>query len=319
MDWLGAEVDGPLVAVRAIHFAASATTTGILVFRAVVAEASSGSEIPAAIVVRRQTLLIGWITLAISAVSGLVWLLVGAASMSGLPFAESMSPDVLWPVVNETQFGMVFEIRLVLALMIAGCLVYDRFALARGLGSVLSLGLSAALAWTGHAGSTAGATGTLHLASDTLHLVAAAIWTGGLLSLALLLSVSRNHQTHAAVSFARDATQRFSLMGIAVVVVVLATGIVNSWILVGSWQALIVTGYGWLLMSKIALFGIMLLIAVANRFWLTPQLALTSGSEPPFEALRRLARNSMIEIAMALMIFAIVGVLGTWHPAAHLL
>jgi putative copper resistance protein D len=239
--------------------------------------------------------------------------------MSGLPFAESMSPDVLWPVVNETQFGMVFEIRLVLALMIAGCLVYDRFALARGLGSVLSLGLSAALAWTGHAGSTAGATGTLHLASDTLHLVAAAIWTGGLLSLALLLSVSRNHQTHAAVSFARDATQRFSLMGIAVVVVVLATGIVNSWILVGSWQALIVTGYGWLLMSKIALFGVMLLIAVANRFWLTPQLALTSGSEPPFEALRRLARNSMIEIAMALMIFAIVGVLGTWHPAAHLL
>jgi putative copper resistance protein D len=319
MDWLGAEVDGPLVAVRAIHFAASATTTGILVFRAVVAEASSGSEIPAAIVVRRQTLLIGWITLAISALSGLVWLLVGAASMSGLPFAESMSPDVLWPVVNETQFGMVFEIRLVLALMIAGCLVYDRFALARGLGSVLSLGLSAALAWTGHAGSTAGATGTLHLASDTLHLVAAAIWTGGLLSLALLLSVSRNHQTHAAVSFARDATQRFSLMGIAVVVVVLATGIVNSWILVGSWQALIVTGYGWLLMSKIALFGVMLLIAVANRFWLTPQLALTSGSEPPFEALRRLARNSMIEIAMALMIFAIVGVLGTWHPAAHLL
>jgi len=32
-----------------------------------------------------------------------------------------------------------------------------------------------------------------------------------------------------------------------------------------------------------------------------------------------LTRNSMIEIALALLIFAIVGVLGTLHPAIHTL
>jgi putative copper resistance protein D len=181
----------------------------------------------------------------------------------------------------------------------------------------MSLGLTAALAWTGHAGSTAGAMGILHLTADTLHLLAAAIWIGGLVSLVLLLSVSRNDQTDAGVSFARDATERFSTMGVAIVVVILATGVINAWILVGSLQALIVTDYGRLLMLKVALFGVMLLVAAINRFWLTPRLALPSGSEPQFKVLRRLARNSMIEIVLASMIFAIVGMLGTLHPAIH--
>jgi putative copper resistance protein D len=108
-------------------------------------------------------------------------------------------------------------------------------------------------------------------------------------------------------------------MGIAAVVVVFATGIVNAWILVGSWHGLIVTGYGRLLMLKTTLFAAMLLMAAANRFWLTPRLALAAGSEPQLDVVRRLARNSMIEIALALMIFAIVGMLGTLHPAIHFL
>ena len=38
MDWLGAGIDGPLVVIRTIHFAATAITTGTLIFRVVVAE-----------------------------------------------------------------------------------------------------------------------------------------------------------------------------------------------------------------------------------------------------------------------------------------
>ena len=317
MNWLGAGVDGPLVVVRGVHFAATAVMTGTLIFREVVAEAASCSARPAALIVRTQTLRVAWIFLAVAAASGMIWLLLVAASMSGLSFGESMTSDVLSTVVNETQFGRVSEIRLVLAVIIAGGLAYDRFPLARGLALAMSLGLTAALAWTGHAGSTAGAMGILHLTADTLHLLAAAIWIGGIVSLVLLLSVSRNDQTDAGVSFARDATQRFSTMGVAIVVVVLATGIVNGWILVGSWHALIATFYGQLLILKMALFAAMLLIAAANRFWLMPRLALRSGSAPQLEVVRRLACNSMIEVALASMIFAIVGMLGTLHPAIH--
>ena len=317
MNWLGAGVDGPLVVVRGVHFAATAVMTGTLIFREVVAEAASCSARPAALIVRTQTLRVAWIFLAVAAASGMIWLLLVAASMSGLSFGESMTSDVLSTVVNETQFGRVSEIRLVLAVIIAGGLAYDRFPLARGLALAMSLGLTAALAWTGHAGSTAGAMGILHLTADTLHLLAAAIWIGGIVSLVLLLSVSRNDQTDAGVSFARDATQRFSIMGVAIVVVVLVTGIVNGWILVGSWHALIATFYGQLLILKMALFAAMLLIAAANRFWLMPRLALRLGSAPQLEVVRRLACNSMIEVALASMIFAIVGMLGTLHPAIH--
>jgi putative copper resistance protein D len=316
MDWLGADIDGPLVVVRGLQFAATAVTTGTLIFRAVVAAVASGSAAPAAIIVSRQILRIAWICLAISAASGIIWVLLQAASMSGLPFAEAMTSVVLLTVLNETQFGMVSEIRFALAVVIGVCLAYDRFPPARGLGLVLSLGLIGAVGWTGHAGSTAGETGVLHLAADILHLVAAAIWIGGLISLVLLFAVTRRDRTDASMSFARDATQAFSSMGIAIVAVIFATGIVNTWILVGSWHALIATGYGRLLMLKIALFIVMLLFAAANRFWLTPRLALPS-SAPQFDPHRQLARNSMIEFVLALAIFAIVGLLGTLHPASH--
>jgi copper resistance protein D len=317
MDGFGAGIDGPLVVVRAIHFSATAITTGNLIFRAVASEAGSRPESPAAAIFRAQTLRVAWIGLAISAASGVIWILLEAASMSGLAFAESMAPDVLSTVVNETQFGRVTEIRFALGVILAGCLAYDRLPPARGLGLAMSAGLIAAIAWIGHAGSTPGDMGVLHLAADSLHLLAAATWIGGLVSLALLLSGVMRDQTHAGVSFARHATQSFSTMGVIAVIVVLATGIVNAWILVGSLHALISTGYGRLVMLKIVLFATMLLFAAANRLWLTPRLALPTGSEPQLKVFGRLTCNSMIEIALALMIFAIVGVLGTMHPATH--
>jgi copper resistance protein D len=312
MDWLGAGIGGPLVVIRGVHFAATAIVTGTLIFRAVVLEAAG---FPTALLVDARTLRVAWISLAVSVASGAIWLLLQASSMSGLPFREAMTPGVLSTVMNETQFGLVAEIRLAMAVILAGCLAYHRFAPARGLALASSLGLIAALAWTGHAGSTPGAAGNLHLTADIFHLCAAAAWIGGLVSLVVLLSVARHDQSLAGASLARDATQRFSTVGIVSVIVIFATGVINAWILVGSWHGLIATGYGRLLMLKMASFAVMLLIAALNRFWLTPRLGVPPGGE--FSALRQLTRNSVIEIALALAIFAIVGMLGTLHPAIH--
>jgi putative copper resistance protein D len=52
-----------------------------------------------------------------------------------------------------------------------------------------------------------------------------------------------------------------------------------------------------------------------NRLSLTPQLAIASGKQR--DAVRRLARNSIVEIVLGFCIFAIVGMLGTLHPAIH--
>jgi copper resistance protein D len=315
----GDALNDPLIITRAIHFAATAVTTGTLVFRTVVAQPALDSAEAVAGAVRTQIRRVATIGLAITALSGAIWILLEAAAMSGLPFSQAITGDVLSTVVNQTQFGQVSEIRFVLAIILAACLAYDRLPLARWLALASALGLVAAIAWTGHAGSTVGEMGLLHLTADTLHLIASAAWTGGLVPFVLLLAAARRYPREASAQLARDATQRFSTLGIASVAVLLGSGIVNAWILVGSVNGLIVTEYGRLLMLKIALFAVMVAFAAVNRSWLTPRLALSSGSAAQLEALRHLTRNSVIEIALALMIFAIVGMLGTLHPAIHTL
>ena len=318
MDWFGVGVNGPMIAVRAIHFGATAMTSGAVIFQTVVAKPGLHAE-PAAKLVRTQTLRVAWIGLAVAALSGVIWLLLQAVSMSGLPFGEAMTAEVLWTVLNQTQFGLVAEIRVLLAIVLAGCLANQRFPWTDWLAFAAALGLTAAIAWTGHAGSTLGAIGNLHVAADALHLLAAAAWIGGLLPLVLLLAAVGHQPTMAWASQARDATRRFSTLGAVCVATLAASGIVNAWILVGSVHALLVTEYGRLLMLKLGVFAVMLLFAAVNRFWLTPQLGLSPANGPQLDALRHLTRNSTIEIGLGLAIFAIVGMLGTLHPAIHLL
>jgi len=323
MEWFGAGFDGPLIAVRAIHFAATATLAGTLVFR--IAMVASPLESDRAIcseqmargLLRAQTLGVSWIALVVTLMSGVIWLLLQAVSMSGLPFGEAMSTTVLLTVLNETQFGLVSEIRAALALVLLICLAGDRFRSASWTAVAAALALIATIAWTGHAESTPGELGHLHLAADALHLVAAAVWIGGLVPLALLLATVQRHHAVEWTSLAQVATQRFSILGIASVATLLVSGIVNASILVGSFHALLSSQYGRLLMLKLLVFVTMLAFAAMNRLWLTSRLSLSNDLR--LEALRQLTRNSTIEIALGLLIFAIVGMLGTMHPATHVM
>ena len=316
MDWFGAGADAPATMVRAVHFAATAVVAGSLIFRAAVAGPVLRSGEAGAELLQRQTLRVAWSGLAVSVASGVIWLLLQAAAMSGLPLGEAMAPAVLSTVLNETQFGLVFEARLALAAVLAGCLAYDRVARSRWLGLASAIGWIAGIAWTGHGGSTNGPLGIVHLAADLLHLVATAAWLGGLFSLVLLLAAARGTDD-ASIFMAAEVTKRFSTLGIASVGTLFLTGFVNAWFLVGSLDALLVTGYGRLLTLKIGLFAVMVAFAAINRFWLTPRLQLPAESPARLYSLGRLTRNSAIEVVLGLMIYGIVGVLGTLHPATH--
>jgi putative copper resistance protein D len=318
MDWFGAGGSGPLIVIRAIHFAATATTAGALVFQAAVTKPASCSDQAVVKFQRTQTLRVASAGLAIVVASGAIWLLLQAVAMSGLPFDKAMTPQVLLTVLNDTQFGQVSEIRLALAMILVACLVFNRFPLTDWPALAAALGLTAAIAWTGHAGSTPGELGNLHLTADVLHLLAAASWIGGLVPLVLLLAAARRSQAAAWASLAQGAAVRFSVLGIVSVATLAVTGIVNAWILVGSFHALPFTGYGRLLMLKLVVVALMLVFAAINRFWLTPRLAFPSGNELRLEALGQLTRNSVVEIVLGFVIFAIVGMLGTLHPAIHL-
>jgi putative copper resistance protein D len=313
MTWFGAEIDGPMIVVRAIHFAATAVTAGALIFRAVVAEPALRCQRDTSAILEQQIRKVAWISLAIVVVSGLAWVLLLTMSLSAEGPGEAVMSGALRDVLNLTQFGLISQIRLALAIALAICLAFDRLAPARWLALGLALGLIIAIAWTGHAGSTPNKLGDLHLAADALHLIAAAAWVGGLPSLVLLLAAVRGNKALAGASVAQAAAQSFSTLGVVSVGTLLLSGIVNTWILVGSFRGLLFDGYGIVLMLKLAVFAAMLGFAAVNRFWLTPQLA---GS-PDVAALRQLIRNSVIEIVLGFVIFAIVGVLGTLHPASH--
>lgn len=301
---------------RAVHFAATAITVGSIIFRIAIANAVLRSDKAATTSFRTAMLRVVSLGLAATVISGMIWLLLQAASMSGMPFNEAMTTDVLSTVVTETQFGQVTAIRLGLAIVLAACLVYDAIVIAQWLGLGAALGLAASLAWTGHAGSTLDATGYLHVAADALHLIASAAWIGGLVSLILFLAVARRRQ---AVVLAHDAAKRFSTLGIVSVATLLLTGIANAAILVGSFRGLVVTQYGRLLMLKLGIFVIMLGFAAINRFRLTPRLVLPPGNDRNIKALHQLTRNSTIETVLGLALLIIVGMLGTLHPAVHLL
>lgn len=308
MDW--STSSAPLVATRAVHFAATAMTAGNILFQAAVAEPASRGQGRVALAARTHALRISCGSLAIAVISGAIWLMLQAASMSGMPLDEALSPDVLSTIITETQFGWVMAVRSGIAVCLAICLACDRAEIAWWLELTASLAFAATLAWTGHAGSTFGIVGYLHLAADALHILAAAIWIGGLVPLILFLATV--HQS-GSPSLARDAVGRFSTMGIISVATLILTGVTNTLILVGSARGLIATEYGKLLLIKLAVFALMLTFAGVNRLSLTPRLGKSSN-----DARVSLMRNSTIEFVLGLIIFAIVGLLGTLHPAIHL-
>jgi copper resistance protein D len=318
MNDFSVDIHGPMAAARAIHFAATALTAGSLWFRAAVATPASRSAPEESVVIDAQIRWIAWIGLIVTVVSGAIWLLLQTSSMSGETYGEAVMSGALVTVLDETQFGLASAIRLALSAVLAICLAYDRPGLPRWLLLGTSLCLVAGLAWTGHAGSTTGNLGYLHLAADVLHLCAAAAWIGGLLPLALLLGYGRRAGDLPWVAFEYDALSRFSLVGMASVATLIVSGFVNAWILVGSVRGLVMTGYGWLLLSKVSVFIVMVAFAAVNRFRLTPLLALAPETKAPHTTLEQLTHNVVIEIVLGVAIYAIVGVLGMQHPAVHL-
>jgi putative copper resistance protein D len=304
-----------LIAVRAVHFTATAITVGALIFRAVVAEPASVAAPEAVRVLAAQDRQVAWTSFVIAVLTGLGWLLLLTMQITGLSLWEALTQEGLSTVVEVTQFGHVAVVRLALAALLAISLVGERVWRLRWLTLVCALAFGGAIAWTGHAGSTAGKLGILHLASDVLHLWAAAAWIGGLVLLARLLQSSSRKHTPAWRKLEVDAVRRFSLLGIVAVATLVLSGAINAWIIVRSFQVLLATAYGQLLLVKIAVVVVMVAFAAVNRLWLTPQLAATAVSDSHPSQL--LARNSTIEIALGLAVFAIVAALGLQHPMIH--
>ncbi|UYQ63221.1 copper resistance protein CopC [Streptomyces peucetius] len=135
------------------------------------------------------------------------------------------------------------------------------FGLAVG-GTVVAAGIAATWALSEHAST--GIQSAVAMPVDVLHLLAVAVWLGGLATLLTAL--------HRSPAIERRAVRRFSAAAFTSVVVLAATGLYQSWRQVGSFSALTGTRYGQLLLIKVGLVAVMVGVAWVSRRW-TRQLA----------------------------------------------
>lgn len=176
---------------------------------------------------------------------------------------------------------------------------------------ILSVLLLASLGWIGHAAMDQGSARIARELNQTLHLLAAGLWLGGLVPLGWLLLRARGPQNDVDVTLARDIVRRFSHVGYVAVALTALTGAINSFLVVRSLGAMVETEYGRLLALKILLFLAMLVMALVNRFLLSPRIDRDAS------ALLALYRSMGCELGLGLCILAIVSVLGTLPPAIH--
>lgn len=277
----------------------------------------NGDERSQASILRLRGLTLGLAVLGLLlSVAGLLLL---AASMTGLPVSQ-VDGATLKLLLTGTAPGTAWQFRAA-ALMLAFLLplmAWRRPGLALA-GVALAGGIAlATLAWTGHGAADEGARGWVHLSADILHLMASGVWIGALAALVMLIFRPMASMSVVHLELSHRALAEFSAVGTATVAILVVTGLINSWFLVGlsNVGAMVTAFYGQLLSAKLLLFAGMLTLAAANRFRLTPALeqAITRGRIA--DAVGALRRSLVAEAGAAILILALVAWLGTLSPPA---
>ena len=238
--------------------------------------------------------------------SGLSWFAFAVAGMAGTPSA-ALDLAALQSTLQDTSFGHVWLVR------VSGILLFALLLMAPsprrfrwGVETLLAAALLASIALTGHAQAREGSALLVHETADALHLLAAGVWLGALAVLVALLSRSG---TATGAERARTALHRFSTTGMIAVGLIVLTGVVNGYFLVGSLGPLVTTPYGQLLCLKIALFGGMVGLAALNR-----RAAQRAGEA----SLKSMTARVAMEQLLGLCVLAAVALLGTMAPAAEM-
>lgn len=165
----------------------------------------------------------------------------------------------------------------------------------------------AAPAFTGHTRATSPE--ALVVGVDVLHLVAGAVWCGGLVAVALVLADLAARDESGAVVLSRFSTWASGLLAALVV-----TGTFAAWRVAGSWAALLDTGYGALLLVKVLVVLVAIGIAAWNRFSLLPRLRGASRRKEGRDAAGVLVRTTLAEAGVLVAVLLVTGFLVDRSP-----
>ena len=260
--------------VRAVAEIAAATAVGALLFAAFFVPPQDNGVLDAA----------GYRALRMAMVAAAVWAACATAlvpltvsDVSGKPFREHLNPVEIWRVAGLIDTASAWRWTAVLAFVLAvACRVVLRWSwtpVLFGL-SVLTL---IPLALTGH--SAAGGSHDLATNSLLIHLLAGAMWAGGLLAL-LANAIGGGGYTDLAA-------RRFSAVAFWCFIAMTVSGIVNTLVRVRP-PELFATTYGWLVVAKVVA-----LVILGTFGWRQRRLAVVALQSDPD------ARAPLIRLATA--------------------
>lgn len=247
----------------------------------------------------------------------LLSMLVLAKVMTGAEDYFSVSQHAFEMIVSGTALGAAWVLRLVaLGVALATTPLLARrptfgFAVIAGAG----LGALATLAWGGHGAMDSGGKGVLHLSADILHLAAAGGWVGALTAFVLLLGANDASSPSQQFELLQRTLAGFATIGTMIVLALIATGLINYGMISGpTLNGLTTTLYGQLLLTKLGFFALMLALAAANRFHLTPRLEEKMRNGDHIGAVAALRKSLLVESGAATVILMLVAILGLQSP-----
>ncbi len=286
---------GPTVSehvVRWLYFLCLALLTGGLGFRLLILRGAATAEAE-----RRFYALTGIGVVAALQV-GIAAFLLRAEDALQLPFTAFLYGD-LSPFASTTRFGQAFVVMelgfaIVAALLFLAWLTERRLLLWAAF--VLSLGLGSGLSLASHQSDDRG---WLPSFADWVHLSAASLWIGGLLSLGLVVWTDRGLR--------RTAFWRFSEIAGPLVALVVAAGVYMTFKRLPALDDLWTVGYGQVLLVKLGLVSLALSWGAFHHFVVRPRL------DHPAVA-GRLSRSLLGEATVAVSILLLAAILVDSKP-----
>lgn len=209
-------------------------------------------------------------------------LLGQALTLTGGNVPAAFASPVLGSLVGGGSFGAYWLMRVITISLLLALALYrvQLKAPSRRLATLLSwtqllLGLTLFIAMTmsSHAAAAGPSSRIYAVVGDWLHLVAAALWVGGMFSIATTyLPVLRHlpvaERAHALVIM----LPYYSPWAVVGVLLMAATGPLSATVELSSWEQFLSTAYGRVLAVKILLVGAMLLTSAFHVFVLRPRL-----------------------------------------------
>jgi len=213
-------------------------------------------------------------------------LLGQALTITGGNVANAFAPSLLAGLVTSGRFGTFWIMRVIVIVLALRLSLYQvqlyrsRRSLPRLVNTVLpwtnlllGLALFIAMTMSSHASAVTGNAGVIALVVDWLHLVAAALWVGGMLYIATsYLPVLRGSPVAERARALVTVLPYYSPWALAGVGIMAVTGPLSATIELNSWEQLFATAYGRTLVIKILLVGALLVTSAIHVLLLRPRL-----------------------------------------------